>query len=159
MRISANLTDGYILNPEKDELSAFSRVYVGLLKPCASGWGYKSLDKVPSYLVKGAVYFDSVAKITRSYATKTKTLTALNLVIENKTGLIINALSGVAMPANSRISFDSLNYSANHIPQLLALTDYGAINSINGDFCFKYGVFKGLINFSSLTEIFKNEAS
>ena len=160
MNINANLIDGYILNPATNELSAFSRIFHSLLEPCAGGgWGYKSLDKVALYTVESGIYFGNVANVTRSYATKTAALTALGLVIENSTGNIINAKKGVVMPQSARISFDKNNYSANHVPQLLAVTSFGVITSINGEYCFKSGFFKGLINFSSLISIFKNAIS
>lgn len=161
MMIHANLYQNYTLQPRYDELKALSRVFGGLIVPRGLSWQYAALSAVPTYTIKGATYFDKVARFTRSYDTKTKLLTDLKLTVNNATGEIIDASQGLTLGEQYRYTINNHGFTANHIPQLFTTIQTSGvtliITSIEGDYNFNSGHFRGVVDTKTIEAIWNEQ--
>ncbi|HDM8140665.1 TPA: hypothetical protein P0E12_004955 [Vibrio harveyi] len=156
MKVSASLDEEYLFIPDWGELYAMSRVFSGLVNATGQGWTLKAYDAIQSVLIKDSIYFDATCEKTRHFKNRQLALTSLKLAPSLSDGSILDASKGLVSSYEYKITNDKLGYIANHVPQLLMRDPSDSsrvITAIAGEYNFKSRLFKGLIVFKPLSEV------
>lgn len=161
MRVSGDIFNNVICEPDYLELRAILRVFSGLLLPDGNAYTLKSYASVPQFLVKDSIYWEYTALKTRSFSNQQQLLTGVKRCVDMGTGDILDCSKGIVLGGGFRYTVNELGFTANHIPQLFALNPasenrFNVVTGFIGDYSFQTKLFRGQITFKDYREIWND---
>lgn len=147
MKINATEYSDYLFTPRYSEQKYMVGIFSNLIIT-PLGRTFPVYQSIPDYMIKGGVFLEKEMKETTTVRSKTDFLNKLDLYVD-VTGASIQKKSFLKESSYKTITDKNGFFEANHIPQIFYPFMGGYISSIDGEFDFVTGVFKGHLEFSN----------